>query len=58
MVKYLDMDEFYDESVQDDNHSEVTNKPKGGNTSSNSKKEDKGFENPDLRLILFSFLIL
>jgi len=51
MVKYLDMEEFYDESVQDDNHSEVTNKPKGGNTSSNSKKKDKGFENPDLRLI-------
>ena len=51
MVKYLDMDEYDDESVHDDNHSEVTNKPKGGNTSSKSKKEDKGFENPDLRLI-------
>jgi len=49
MVKYLDMEEFYDESVKDENHSEVTNIPKGGNTS--SKKKDKSFDNPDLRLI-------
>ena len=49
MVKYLDMEEFYDDSVKDEDHTEVTNISKGGNTS--SKKRDKSFDNPDLRLI-------
>ena len=50
MVKYLEMDEIYEESMDDVNHSEVTNKPKGGNTGSKTKKEDKAFENPRISL--------
>ena len=49
MVKYLDMEEFYDDSVADEGHPEVPKKDQGGENKSN--KKDLSDMNPDLRLI-------
>ena len=49
MVKYLDVEEFYDDSMMDEEHQDVNkNKPGGENKNNNKKIEDI---NPDLRLI-------
>ena len=49
MVKYLDMEELYDDSIKDDDHPEVKNISKGGAVK--SKNTEKRIDNPDLRLI-------
>ncbi|MGI9533441.1 MAG: sigma-70 family RNA polymerase sigma factor [Thermodesulfobacteriota bacterium] len=49
MVKYLDVEELYDDSVTDDDHPLVKKFNKGGKKS--SKKKELNNSNPDLRLI-------